>query len=204
MLPNIAVSPPVTTTYEVKGYIGDCYDEKQVTVNVLEYVNADAGENVQICLNEMTTLTATGGDEYVWSNGETTQSIQVSPNVTTDYTVTVFNSLDFDEATVQVEVDTTCTGQSTDPIGIPKDFDFNVYPNPASNVVNVKFSGVLVVSDVHFYDVTGKLIQRTKISNENISTSSTIQIDISALQTGVYFVKFIGELEDVTKKLIVK
>ena len=202
--PNIAVSPSTTTTYEVKGYIGDCYDEKLVTVNVFDYVNADAGEDVVICLNEMTTLTATGGDEYVWSTGETTPTIQVSPDVTTDYTVTVFNPLDFDEATVRVEIDTDCIAQTTDPTDIPKDFKFNIYPNPADDQVNIKFSGVLVVSDLHIYDVTGKLIQRTQISNENISTSSTIQVDISSLQSGVYFVKLIGEEKDTTKKLIVK
>ncbi len=201
--PNIAVSPSVTTTYEVKGYIGDCYDEKQIVVNVLQPVIADAGEDVLICLNEVTTLTATGGDEYIWSTGETTQSIEVSPSETTDYTVTVFNALDFAEASIQVEVDTNCTDQVNNPSGIVKDFDFNVYPNPATDIINVKFSGVLAVSDVHIYDVTGKLIQRTQISNENVSTSATIQIDISLLQSGVYFVKFIGEETDVTKKIIV-
>ena len=202
--PNIAVSPSVTTTYEVKGYIGDCYDEKQVVVNVLQPVLADAGEDVLICLNEVTTLTASGGDEYFWSTGETTASIEVSPSETTDYIVTVFNALDFGEASVQVEVDVNCTDQVNDPTGIPKDFDFNVYPNPATDIINLKFSGVLVFSDVHIYDVTGKLIQRTQISNENISTSATIQVDISLLQSGVYFVKFIGEETDVTKKIIVQ
>jgi len=202
--PNIAVSPSITTTYEVRGYIGDCYDEKEVIVNVLQPVVADAGEDVFICLNEMTTLTASGGDDYMWSTGATTPTIQVSPEQTTDYTVTVFNALDFDEATVSVEVDLTCSDQITDPTGIPKDFIFNVYPNPASGIVNLKFSGVLIVSDVHIYDVTGKLVKLVKIFNENISTSSTTQIDISSLQSGVYFVKLIGEEKDITKKLIVK
>ncbi|WP_179006928.1 T9SS type A sorting domain-containing protein [Winogradskyella forsetii] len=202
--PNIAVSPSVTTTYEVRGFIGDCYDEKQVTVNVLQPVLANAGEDVLICLDETTTLTASGGDEYVWSTGETTQSIQVSPQETTDYVVTVFNAMDFDEATVRVEVDLNCNEQIADPTGIPKDFKLNVYPNPASDIVNIKYSGVLVVSDVHIYNVTGKLVQRTKILNENISTSSTKQIDISSLQSGVYFVKLIGEEKDITEKLLVK
>ncbi|WP_179367662.1 Ig-like domain-containing protein [Winogradskyella forsetii] len=201
--PNIAVSPSITTTYEVRGFIGNCYDEKQVTVNVLQPVLADAGEDVLICLNETTTLTASGGDEYVWSTGETTQSIQVSPQETTDYVVTVFNAMDFDEATVRVEVDLNCNEQIADPTGIPKDFKLNVYPNPASDIVNIKYSGVLVVSDVHIYNVTGKLVQRTKILNENISTSATKQIDISSLQSGVYFVKLIGKEKDITEKLLV-
>ncbi len=40
-------------------------------------------------IREFTTLTATGGGTYLWSNGETTPSISVSPNSTTIYTVTI-------------------------------------------------------------------------------------------------------------------
>ncbi|WP_178988434.1 T9SS type A sorting domain-containing protein [Winogradskyella schleiferi] len=202
--PNIAVSPSITTTYEVRGYIGDCYDDKQVTVNVIQPVIAEAGEDQIICLDEVATLTANGGEEYLWSTGETTQTIEVSPEETTDYVVTVFNALDFAEDTVRVEVDTECNEQISSPTGIPKDFKFKLYPNPASDIVNIKYSGVLVVSDVYIYNVTGKLVQRTKVLNENISTSATKQIDISSLQSGVYFVKLIGEEKDITEKLLVK
>ncbi|MFN8337396.1 MAG: hypothetical protein U0T36_00070 [Saprospiraceae bacterium] len=34
-------------------------------------------------------MTATGGTFYVWSNGETTNWITVSPSATTEYSVTV-------------------------------------------------------------------------------------------------------------------
>ncbi|MFK7833399.1 MAG: T9SS type A sorting domain-containing protein [Winogradskyella sp.] len=203
--PNIAVSPSVTTVYEVTGFIGECFDEKAVVINVYEPVEAYAGEDVIICLDDVTTLTATGGDEYVWSTGETTQSIQVSPSETTDYTVTVFNPLDFDEATVTVEIENNCEGQTViNPIGIPRDFDFDIYPNPASDILNIKYSGVFEVSDVHIYEVTGKLIKRVQVSNENVSLSATQQIDISSLQSGVYFIKLIGEEKDIIEKLIVK
>ena len=202
---NIAVSPSATTTYQVTGFIGDCYDEKQVAVNVLQPVVADAGEDVLICLDDVATLTATGGDEYVWNTGETTQTIQVSPTETTDYTVTVFNALDFDEASVRVEVDINCEIETiVPPIEELLDFNFDIYPNPARNVVNVKLSGTSIDSDVIIYDFTGKLVQRTKISNENLSPVTTTQIDISMLQSGVYFVKLIDKDRDITKKLIVR
>lgn len=202
--PNIAVSPSVTTTYEVKGYIGECYDDKQIIVNVVEPVAASAGDDVLICVNEVATLTATGGDEFLWSTGETTQSIEVSPNVTTEYTVTVFNALDFDEATVTVEVDTNCVNQQEEPIEEPIDFTFDVYPNPASQIVNIRLAGTLHVSDIYIFDVTGKLVRRTKITNEDVNYSTTTQIDISSLQSGVYFIKLVDEERDVTKKLLVE
>src|SRR5690606_608016 len=65
--PNIAVSPNATTTYAVTGYINNCSDEKQITVSVLQHVDANAGDDVTTCVNEPVTLTATGtgGDEYL-------------------------------------------------------------------------------------------------------------------------------------------
>ncbi|WP_179334812.1 Ig-like domain-containing protein [Winogradskyella costae] len=199
--PNIAVSPSITTTYEIKGFIGECYDEKQVTVNVLNRVIADAGEDVFACLEEVSTLTASGGDDYIWSTGETTRTIEVSPTETTDYTVTVFNALDFDEATVRVEVGVNCASDSIDE---ETEIGFDVYPNPVSDIVNVKVFGVLNVSDVNIYDVTGKLVKHSKITNENLEYTITTQIGISSLQSGVYFIKLIGNGRAMTKKLIVE
>jgi len=202
--PNIAVSPSTTTTYEVRGFVGECYDDKQVTVNVLQPVMADAGQDVSICLNDLTTLTATGGDDYVWSTGETTPTITVSPTETTDYTVTVFNALDFDEAIVRVQVDLDCDIDSTQPIEEEVGLNFDVYPNPASDIVNVKISGTVDVSDITIYDVTGKLVKQIKVANENSSYSTTSQIGISSFQSGVYFVRLISKDKAITKKLIVE
>lgn len=204
--PNIAVSPSQTTTYEVRGYVGDCYDEKQVVVNVIPEVEADAGEDVEICLGETVTLTATGGDEYEWSTGESTQSIQVSPNQTTEYTVTVFNALDFDEDSVMVFVDDDCDedeGQTETPED-SQDFSFDVFPNPANNYVNVKLSGSVALSKVHLYDITGKLIHSEVISNENLSMSTTARIDVSMLRPGIYIIKMNDMDREITKKLIIK
>lgn len=206
--PNIAVSPSQTTIYEVRGYINDCYDEKQVTVNVIPEVVANAGEDVEICIGETVTLTATGGDEYVWSNGETTQTIQVSPTETTEYTVTVFNPLDFDEDSVTVYVDTNCEEDINNPVnpgnGDPQDFDFSIYPNPSTDFVNVKLAGSTALSRIYLYDVTGKLIHSEIISNDNLNMSTTRRIDVSRLHPGIYFIKLEDVTQEISKKLIVR
>ncbi|MGJ5643411.1 hypothetical protein I3217_14915, partial [Formosa sp. S-31] len=90
---SITVTPNQTRTYTVEVFNdGGCSDSAQVrvTVNIPTVeVEADAGDDQTICAGESVTLTASGGSAYVWSNGETTESITVSPSETTTYTVTV-------------------------------------------------------------------------------------------------------------------
>ena len=64
-----------------------------------------------ICAGEVATLQATGGDTYLWSTGETSASIQVAPEVTTTYTVTVTDST---MADCSAQVSFTVTVESVD------------------------------------------------------------------------------------------
>jgi len=87
---SITVSPTSTTVYTVTvASAQGCSATDFVTVNVF-VVPADAGNDQIICLNQSANLTAYGGVSYEWSyNNLTSQSINVSPPVTTVYTVTV-------------------------------------------------------------------------------------------------------------------
>src|SRR5690554_2545609 len=87
---EITVSPLVTTTYEVLVTDANgCENTAEVTVTVHPLLLADAGEDVAICIGESTTLSASGGVEYLWNTGDTTSEIIVSPLVTTTYEVLV-------------------------------------------------------------------------------------------------------------------
>ena len=101
---SITVSPANTTAYTVTVNTNGCEDNDTVLVIVDGQVIADAGLDVTICEGENTILTATGGDTYQWSTGETTESITVNPSQTTTYSVTVFlgGGSDTDEVTVFV------------------------------------------------------------------------------------------------------
>jgi len=58
-----------------------------ISINALPTIVISAS-NSSICNGESTTLTASGGSSYVWSNGENTPAITVSPTSTTTFTVT--------------------------------------------------------------------------------------------------------------------
>ncbi|MDV6167967.1 T9SS type A sorting domain-containing protein [Flavobacterium sp. DG1-102-2] len=58
-----------------------------------------------------------------------------------------------------------------------------LYPNPASNVVNLKSDNVMV-SEYAIYNILGKLVAESKITETN-----NAQINIESLEKGIYFVK---------------
>lgn len=92
-----AANPSVTnisqpTTYTVTVSTGECTATASVQVGTLPSPPAFAGNDVTISSGQSTTLTATGGTSFAWSNGATTSSTIVSPTSTTTYTVTVTNA----------------------------------------------------------------------------------------------------------------
>lgn len=96
---TIKVKPSFTTAYTVTDANG-----KKDTVNVNVLNNVYASDDVTLnCAVTTATLTAKcgGGNSYLWSNGATTASINVSPTVTTTYRVTATNGSS-DEVVVTV------------------------------------------------------------------------------------------------------
>lgn len=83
----IVVSPLVNTNYTVTGNSSGCTHStvKTVTVNSLPVLNI-AGNN-SICRGNSTTLVASGASSYSWNIGANTASLQVSPFVTSVYTL---------------------------------------------------------------------------------------------------------------------
>ena len=84
---SIWVTPGATTTYSVTvdDGIGSCTDDIEITVNNPQ-IDLGAGEN--ICLGDSVLLDAGAGfDQYVWSTGDSTQTIYATSPGT--YTATV-------------------------------------------------------------------------------------------------------------------
>lgn len=196
--PNIAVSPQQTTDYYVTGQTNNCSNVAQVKVTVTNVVNANAGTDQVICDGDSATLTATGGDDYLWSTGETTEIINVSPNTNTTYTVVVSNEYGSASDDVVVSV-IACEGQDedTDP-----NYQFDIFPNPTSDgILKMHLGGLSNNSNIFIHDAIGKLIHYETI-NDNNGVFFQKDIDISRFNAGLYFVT-LEELEQrSTKKII--
>jgi len=85
---SVTVSPTSATTYTVS--VNDaCGNTATHAINIgAGSGNADAGNNVTLCMGQSTTLMGSGGSNYQWSNGATTSATTVSPVTTTTYYMT--------------------------------------------------------------------------------------------------------------------
>lgn len=72
---------------------------------------------------------------------------------------------------------------------------FSIFPNPATDIVSVKFNDLAKVNDeIRLTSMDGKVIETRKVSN------ITEKFDVSTLKAGIYFF----QIGDVTEKVIVK
>lgn len=117
--------------------------------------------------------------DYVWSNGGTTQDIfNLSPGV---YTVTIRDANGC-ETGRQVEVFESVS------IEEQEEFTFTLYPNPASEAVNITWEAWSPTS-LKVFDNLGNLVEQRDIAKVNMNQ---LRIDISNLPNAIYTV----QLED--------
>ena len=97
------------STYQIIYRVGEgsvCpIDEATISINLNPVPATPTLSDATICEGENLSLTATEGSNYDWSNGATTQNIDIAPLITTTYGVTVtndFNCRSTGEATITV------------------------------------------------------------------------------------------------------
>ena len=71
---------------------------------------------------------------------------------------------------------------------------FNIYPNPANNKVQIELTGNSIIKEIILYDLLGKELLKTKEKN----------IDVSKFQEGVYFIQVEITAGVLTKKIIIQ
>lgn len=69
-----------------------CVNHDTVTVSPQPRVYASTSNDTTICQGDTVTVAAFGGASYLWSNGSTNDWVNVSPQTTTQYVVTVTNN----------------------------------------------------------------------------------------------------------------
>lgn len=143
------------------GFLADLWKYTNCFVGVItpSIVSADSS----LCLGEATSLTASGANNYLWSEGSiTTPTLVITPTVTTTYTVTSSNSNGCLFTATFTEFVDACLGIKSE----MKDEFLKIYPNPSKNEFFIKKSGSQT-NQLLIYNTAGVIVLERSLNNEN-------------------------------------
>ncbi|MCB2208309.1 MAG: PKD domain-containing protein [Bacteroidetes bacterium] len=98
----------------------------------------------------------------------------------------------------EVEDYTVDFGNAPKSLDIKREFDLIIYPNPATDALNLQLKGEFETVNVKVYNAIGKIIQEFK------TTSRSTHIDLSHVSNGIYYVGADNGVHNTLKKFIKK
>ena len=165
--------------------------------NTAPLLNITTNGSFSMCKGETKTLNVSGATSYTWNGAITGQSLIISPNSTSAYSVvgTTTTGCIF-KASVTVTV-SDCAGLNENKLS-----EFSIYPNPANDFLKIQLpnyeSGEFV--RVQIYNSIGHLVFERELS---ISDKEEF-VNISEFENGVYFINLTDKQNKIhVKKLLV-
>ncbi len=128
----------------------------------------------------------------------------LAPATTYYYQVRAENIAGFSAFSIKKSV--TTLNQATGNPGIETwNFDFSLFPNPTSEIINISctLNGESNVS-LKIYGVNGKLIRILVADEKKFVGSFTKTFDVSGLNNGMYFIRYTSDYQTKTGKLIIR
>jgi len=182
----------------------DCSDQDTVSINFSSLPVVSLGNDTIVCQNGTFTLNAGNpGSTYLWSTGETTQSItfnasEYSVGLQT-ITVEVTNSAGCESGAEKLVEIKDCTGIDEFTSAVSLD----VFPNPGNGIFNLKLDnlGSQTIS-IKVVSITGKLVYQGPEIRVNGSLKE--QINLSEASEGVYNIFVEGDGFVANKKVIIR
>ncbi len=196
-----AAFPDKTTVYTLTiAGLNGCIAKEYDTVTV-GYINAKITGMDTMCRWSSDTLIASGGSSggsnkysknpissYLWSTGETTSAIVVSPSVTTSYSLAIVSGswpcTSVSQITVVV---VNC------PLGVPvisENGTIKVYPNPSNGQFTLSATNVNQEYSVKVYNILGQEVYQSSVNSDHI------EINLSNKPNGVYLYRVISTTND--------
>ena len=189
---SISITPTITTTYSVMGTNSfGCVSNAIITQQVNALPNVIAiSNNTLLCVGETASLTASGANTFTWSTTENTNSIVVTPTVTTSYSVTGIDNNGCSNSSTITQSVSLCTGIAQ----LANESLVSVFPNPFLNIITIKTS--TTKNTIIIVDVLGKVVY------EKQSLSNKIEMDLSYLNSGFYQLFVTGDHNSYSRKII--
>ena len=187
----ITVTPTTATTYTVIGTNAlGCSGSAVVTVPVNALPSVSALSSVpQACTGDAVILTASGANTYAWTSntspiillGASVNAVVNTVGLASFTVVGTDNNNCSNSANVSLNIN-ACTGLNSI---LASANGVNIYPNPTKGEFTVSFSNQ-TENSVYVMDVTGRVVSQFN------NTTEEVQVNISKLSAGVYYVKVVS------------
>ena len=184
--------------------VEDILDEK-LDPATFQPIGASHDYRIEMLNNEVKfifeNINLSGEDNEPESHGFVVYRIKPRPNVQLGDTFEATASIFFDFNEPIITNTATTTIQNAAGVKDVTENGFVLYPNPASDKVNIRFADNFAGKmDITITDVLGKTMMNNTIELQN----SAAGLDISSLNSGIYFITVQSEGKSVTKKLVIK
>lgn len=113
-------------------------------------------------------------------------TVQKTDNSTGVYNLSGLRYLSFEDYTTGLEKQVES-----------KNINFNTYPNPVTDVLNIDLTGVATGGTISILTLEGKLLQAQKTDGAN-----TVTLNLSQLPKGIYLCRYVSTTEIKTVKII--
>jgi hypothetical protein len=187
--------------------INDCGEgemSEALTVTMNELPDVDLGADISVCANESVVLDAGNpGATYLWSTGETSQTITVD---TTGYGLgTAEFSVEVTSAEMCVSSDEIliyfddCTGV----MEINESWSVDLSPNPSNGIFNIEIKALSEKPvDMIIMNTVGAIVYREEsvYINQNMIKSLNLQ----SYPEGIYLFNVKGDGINIVKKLVIQ
>jgi len=205
-LPESTLLDNGTTYYAFQAICGcgnnECLGVLPITVNIIENIPAPIGEedwvfcmNDNLMLSSIGLINTDGFDSIYWFSEDNSSGIPLDPSIITEDETTyyAFQGIGVCSTSLAVTVHfATCLGINDNQV-----INFSINPNPVRDILNIKFENINNKTSIKVYNLFGSLVYKNTFYQKN-----NININISNLNKGVYFIQTKMDSKTNTKKFI--
>ena len=144
--------------------------------------------NTLLCIGQSATLSVSGANTYSWNTNETTNSIVITPTVTTNYSVNAIDATGC-ESTANMQQNVSLCTDIMDLTANIYSPSFIIYPNPVNDVLHINWLNNFDTTNYYTLKISNTLGQI--LIHEKIQQPHLI-LNTAALEGGIYFVQILS------------
>ncbi|MEY4875523.1 MAG: hypothetical protein RL708_672 [Bacteroidota bacterium] len=160
------------------------------------------------CTYSFTDISTNSPIQWSWAFGDGSASV-TTQNPTHTYNKGGFMKVRLDvwnqggSAFKSQTINVNSTGCINGVADVANDYNFSIFPNPSTGLVNVTFNDMIANNaTISVENILGQ--QVAKLENQNISNNAKVTFDLSTQTNGVYFIKFQSANKNFTQKFVIE